>query len=170
MKDIVYAKAKYVRRSPRKVRLVVDMIRGKKAEDAATNLQFLNKAAAGDVLKVLNSAIANAENNNEWNKEELMIKEAFVDEAPTYKRGRAVARGSYHPILKRNSHITIGLVEKESGKAKSKTSKKVQKKEKYSKKKKTKKTETKTKTKAKKSKSKKSKTKKANNTSNKSKK
>lgn len=105
----VYATSKYVRMSPQKVRLVVDMVRGENAQYAAELLQFVNKAAALPVKKTIESAISNATNNFELNKKELKIVEARVDEAPTYKRGRAASKGRYHQILKRNSHITIAV-------------------------------------------------------------
>jgi len=104
----VIAKAKYQRISPRKARLIVDMIRGVKAIDAVEILKFTNKKAALLVKKCLDSAIANAVNNN-LDKNFLVISEARIDEAPMFKRGRAVSRGRYHRILKRNSHIIIKL-------------------------------------------------------------
>ncbi len=93
----------------RKVRLVVDMIRGMDALYASEALQFVNKAAAVPVKKALDSAIANATNNYEMDKKLLKVVEARVDEAPTFKRGRAVSKGRYHQILKRNSHIVIAV-------------------------------------------------------------
>lgn len=109
MAEIVYAKSKYVRRSPRKVRLVVDMVRGMEVSKALDYLKFTNKAASLDVYKVVKSAMANATFNKEMDKKELIIVDAFVNEAPTYKRGKAVARGRYHRIFRRNSHIIIGV-------------------------------------------------------------
>lgn len=109
MKKKVYAKSKYIRMSPQKTRLVVDMIRGEKAEYAAEMLNFVNKAAALPVKKTIESAIANAEFNEDMDKTELEIVEARVDEAPIYKRGRAVSKGRYHKILKRNCHIVIAV-------------------------------------------------------------
>lgn len=111
MKKTVLSKSKYVRTTARKARLVVDMIRGYKAADAVEVLRYTNKAAAVPVRKTLESAIANAENNFDMNKANLIIVEARVDEAPTYKRGIAVSRGRYHQILKRNCHIVIGVSE-----------------------------------------------------------
>ena len=98
MAEIVYAKSKYVRRSPRKVRLVVDMVRGMEVSKALDYLKFTNKAASLDVYKVVKSAMANATFNKEMDKKELVIVDAFVNEAPTYKRGKAVARGRYHRV------------------------------------------------------------------------
>lgn len=125
MQKLVYAKFKNCNTSARKTRLVADLIRGKKALDAVDILTFCEKAVAVDVLKTLNSAIANAVHNENLNKKELMVAEVLVDEAQTYKRGRAVSKGRYHQILKRNCHITIGLsgdvVKKEKKKAVKKT-------------------------------------------------
>jgi len=111
MQNIVYAKHKYNNRSPRKVRLVVNLVRGKNAVEALDILKFTNKGASKDVYKVLASAIRNAVFNNEMDEKSLIVAEAFVNEAPTYKRGRAVSRGRYHKILKRNCHIIIGVSE-----------------------------------------------------------
>ncbi len=113
-RDIIFAKAKNINMSPRKARLVIDLVRGKKATDAVAELKFVRKRAALPIRKTIESAIANAENNFEMDEDDLYIKEAFVDKAPTYKRGRAGSRGRYKKILKRNCHIIIGLVEKEN--------------------------------------------------------
>jgi len=117
-KELIYAKSKYVRVAPQKVRLIADMVRGKNALYAAEMLQFVNKRAALPMRKTIESAIANAENNDNLDKKELIIAEARVDEAPMFKRGRAVSKGRYHQILKRNSHIVIGLSAGEAGKVK----------------------------------------------------
>lgn len=106
---LVYAKAKNVRIAPRKARLVIDLVRNKNAQEMAQKLKFLNKKAALHIRKVVESAIANAKHNNDMETENLVIKEARVDEAYTLKRGRAVSKGRYHKILKRNSHIVIGI-------------------------------------------------------------
>jgi large subunit ribosomal protein L22 len=106
---IVYAKIKYVDKTARKVRLVVDLIRGKKALESMDLVRFTNKAASIDVYKALKSAMANAVNNHGMNKDDLIVSRAFVDDAPVFKRGKAVSRGRYHKILKRNCHITIGV-------------------------------------------------------------
>jgi len=111
MQKIVYAKHKYNNRSPRKVRLVVNLVRGKNALESLDILKFTNKGASKDVYKVLASAIRNAVFNNEMDETSLVVAEAYVNEAPTYKRGRAVSRGRYHQILKRNCHIIIGVSE-----------------------------------------------------------
>jgi len=112
MKDIVRTKTKYVRMSPRKLRLVTDMVRGMEANKALDVLKFVNKAAALPVYKTLKTAVADAENNFNLDPDKLVIAEARVDEAPTLKRGIAVSRGRWHRILKRASHIVIGVSEK----------------------------------------------------------
>lgn len=109
---VVYAQEKYLRISARKARLVVDMIRGKPAWSVVSKLSFVRKKASLLVKKAVESAIANAVNNFEMDKKKLFIKEAFVNEAPTFKRGRAGSRGRYNPILKRNCHIIVGVCER----------------------------------------------------------
>lgn len=106
----INAKLRYLRMSPRKIRLVADLIRGLSAENARRALKFSDKRASEHILKLLNSAIANALNNFQ-KKEGLYIKKIFVDQGPTYKRFRPVARGMAHPINKKTSHITIVLDE-----------------------------------------------------------
>jgi len=101
------AQAKYVRQSPYKVRLVLDLVRGLPVEDARTTLKFTNRRAADTISKVLESAVANAEHNYALDEEELFISEAFADEGPTLKRWRPRARGRATRIRKRTSHITI---------------------------------------------------------------
>ena len=108
----VRAQAKYVRMSPRKVREVVDLIRGKSVADARTTLVFANRSASGIVAKVLNSAVANAENNNNLAADDLYVKEAYVDEGPTLKRWKFRAMGRVNRIRKRSSHITIAVDER----------------------------------------------------------
>jgi ribosomal protein L22 len=108
----VRAQAKYVRSSPRKARLVVDHIRGKSVEEARAILTHTPRAAAVPVLKVLESAIANAEHNHELLPEELRIHQVMVDEGPTIKRYRPRALGRATKIRKRTSHITINLTNK----------------------------------------------------------
>lgn len=109
----VSAKLRFLRMSPRKVRLVVDLVRGLDATKAEHQLQFMNKRAARPVLKLLQSAIANAENNDKLKKENLLITKITVDQGPTLKRWRPRAFGRAGMILKRSSHITITLGEKE---------------------------------------------------------
>ena len=104
-----HATARYIRMSPRKVKVVIDMIRGKSAKEAAAILTYTPKAACEPVLKVLNSAIANAENNLDMNRDDLVVAEAYANQGPTLKRYRARARGSASPIKKRTSHITVVL-------------------------------------------------------------
>ena len=103
----VRATAKYVRVSPGKARLVVDLVRGKSVENAFNILQFCERHVAVDVEKVLRSAVANAENNNGLRRDDLVIVRAYVNEGPTLKRIRPRAKGSASRILKRTSHITI---------------------------------------------------------------
>jgi large subunit ribosomal protein L22 len=109
----VKAQAKYIRVSPRKAREVVDLIRGKSVAEARTTLVFTNRGAAQIVAKVLNSAVANAENNNNLSADDLFVKEAFVDEGPTLKRWQFRAMGRVNRIRKRSSHITITVDERE---------------------------------------------------------
>ena len=104
-----HAIARYIRMSPRKVKVVIDMIRGKSAKEAAAILTYTPKAACEPVLKVLNSAIANAENNLDMNRDDLYVAEIYANQGPTLKRYRARARGSASPIRKRTSHITVIL-------------------------------------------------------------
>jgi ribosomal protein L22 len=109
----VRAKARYVHHAPRKARLVVDHIRGKSVDEARAILIHTPRAASRDVLKLLDSAIANAENNHELVADELTIHQAFVDEGPTLKRFRPRALGRATRIRKRTSHMTILLTTKE---------------------------------------------------------
>lgn len=115
MSEITSAKAvaKTVRIAPRKVRLVVDLIRGKKIGEAVSILKFTPRAASPIVEKVLMSAVANAEHNYDLDIENLVVTEAYVNEGPTMKRFRPRAKGSASPIMKRTSHITIVVSEKE---------------------------------------------------------
>ena len=106
---VVRARAKYVRSAPRKARLVMDHIRGRPVEQARAILTHTPRAASGDVLKLLNSAVANAEANYELASDELRIERAFVDEGPTIKRYRPRALGRATRINKRTSHMTIEL-------------------------------------------------------------
>ncbi len=108
----VRAVAKYIRMSPRKVRLVVDLVRGQGVDEALTMLRFTPKAAARVVAKVIASAAANADEAYGISSDELYISDIRADAGPTLKRGRAGARGRYKPILKRSSHITVVLAER----------------------------------------------------------
>lgn len=98
--------------SPRKVRLVTNLIKGMNANQALETLQFVNKAASRPVRKALKTAISDAENNFDKDPDRLVIVEAKVNEAPTLKRGRAVSRGRHHKIFKKLSHIILGVAEK----------------------------------------------------------
>ncbi|AMQ04741.1 MULTISPECIES: 50S ribosomal protein L22 [Bacillales] len=109
------ATARTVRIASRKVRLVVDLIRGKKVGEAIAILRLTPKAASPVVEKVLKSAIANAEHNYEMDVENLFISEVFVDEGPTMKRFRPRAQGRASAINKRTSHITLVVSEKKEG-------------------------------------------------------
>ncbi|MDR3157273.1 MAG: 50S ribosomal protein L22 [Lactobacillales bacterium] len=106
------AMAKTVRISPRKTRLVIDLVRGKHIADALAILKFTPNKAATVIEKVLNSAIANAENNFDLDKESLYVSKAYVNEGATMKRFRPRAKGSASPINKRTSHVTIVVSEK----------------------------------------------------------
>ncbi len=118
------AQAKHIRTSPRKLRLVVDLIRGMEVDKALDQLKFSNKNGAKPVAKLLNSAIANALNNFELSRENLLVKEIRVDDGTTLKRWMPRAHGRATPIRKRASHISIVLGEiKDSGDKKAKKQK-----------------------------------------------
>jgi large subunit ribosomal protein L22 len=106
---------KYIRIAPRKVRLVVDLIRGKEIGEALAILKFTPRGASPVVEKVLRSAIANAENNHNMDKDSLFVKEIFVDAGPTLKRFHPRAQGRAYSIMKRTSHITVVVAEKKEG-------------------------------------------------------
>ena len=103
---------KYLRISPRKVVILCDLIRGKDVKTATAYLMQTPKAASEPMLKLLKSACANAENNFEMDPDNLYVAEAYATAGPILKRGRATARGRYSRILKRTTHITIGVSEK----------------------------------------------------------
>lgn len=103
------ARARFVRISPRKTRIVVDMVRGKNAENALNILALSPKKAARIVTKLLKSAIANASRDGTIDVDSLFIKTIFVDQGPTLKRFRARAMGRGTRILKRTSHLTVIL-------------------------------------------------------------
>ena len=111
---LVRAQAKYVRTSARKARLVCDHIRGKDVEEARAILAFTPRAAAKAWIKLLESAVANAEHNHELVGEDLRIVAVHADEGPTLKRYRPRAMGRATRIRKRTSHLTITLTAKES--------------------------------------------------------
>ncbi len=105
------AVAKYIRISPYKVRQVLDVIRGKSYVEAYAILKNTNKSSSEVLIKLLNSAAANAENNKGLDKNNLFVAECFADQGPTLKRIRPRAKGRCYRILKRTSHITIVLDE-----------------------------------------------------------
>ncbi|PAV27897.1 50S ribosomal protein L22 [Virgibacillus profundi] len=107
--------AKSVRIAPRKVRLVVDLIRGKNVGEAVAILNHTQRGASPVIEKVLKSAIANAEHNYEMDPDNLVISEAFVNEGATLKRFRPRAQGRASKINKRTSHITVVVTEKKEG-------------------------------------------------------
>jgi len=107
----VSAKLKYARISPQKCRLVADAVRGKNVASALQSLTLMPKKGAAIVKKVLLSAVANAEHNHGADIDELKVSSIFVDEAPTFKRFRARAKGRSSRIFKRNSHITVQVAD-----------------------------------------------------------
>lgn len=111
----VKAVGRYLRTAPRKLRLVADAIRGRSVEEAKSILAFTPKAAAHVLAKVLNSAIANAENNKELDPDTLVVARAFVDQGPSIKRFIPRARGRASTVRKRTSHVTIELKVREEG-------------------------------------------------------
>lgn len=118
----VRAKLRFLRMSPRKVRLVVDAIRGRGVDEAEHRLMYVQKQAVRPVLKLLKSAIANAENNFQIKKDNLYIKKAFVDMGPSLKRWKPRAFGRAAAILKRSSHVTI-ILDERTGTTKAKKAK-----------------------------------------------
>ena len=112
MAQEVRATAKYIRIAPRKVRIVMNLVRGKSVADALAILKFTPKVGADAVEKVLRSAVANAENNFDMDVDRLFISSAFVDQGPTLKRIHPRSRGQAFKILKHTSHITVAVNEK----------------------------------------------------------
>lgn len=112
MAQEVKATAKYIRIAPRKVRIVMNLVRGKSVADALAILKFTPKVGADAVEKVLRSAVANAENNFDMDVDRLFISSAFVDQGPTLKRIHPRSRGQAFKILKHTSHITVVVNEK----------------------------------------------------------
>jgi len=110
----VSATAKYLRGSTRKTRLVTEAIKGKPVEEAAAILRFMPQAAARNVLLVLKSATANAENNLNRSADELYIADAIANEGPTIKRWRPRAQGRAFPIHKPMTHITVVVADREA--------------------------------------------------------
>ncbi|MBX6378089.1 MAG: 50S ribosomal protein L22 [Clostridia bacterium] len=109
------AVARYVRIAPRKVRIVIDLVRGKPVDEALHILKFVPKRASKVVEKVVRSAVANATHNYGMDEGRLYIARAFVDEGPRLKRIHPRARGQAFPILKRTSHVTVVVKEREGG-------------------------------------------------------
>jgi large subunit ribosomal protein L22 len=109
----IHAYLKNISMSAQKVRLVCNVVRGKPAVEALTTLKFMPNAAALHVGKVLGSAVANAEENFGVSRDDLVVYRIFADEAPTRKWRRFGARGRFKPLLRRNSHITVILRERE---------------------------------------------------------
>ena len=106
------ARAKYIRIAPRKVRLVIDLVRGKRIGEAFAILRLTPRGASPVVEKVLKSAVANAENNHNLDVNRLFVKEIYVDPGPTLKRMHPRAQGRAYSIMKRTSHITVVVAEK----------------------------------------------------------
>ena len=106
------AVAKYIRIAPRKVRVVMNLIRGKSVAEAFAILKFTPKAGADVIEKVLKSAVANAENNFDMNVDKLYVSSAYVDQGPTLKRIHPRSRGQAFSIFKRTSHVTVIVSEK----------------------------------------------------------
>lgn len=107
----VIATTKYSRISPKKAREVANELRGRPANEALELLKFIPRKAARLLHKTLHSAVANAENNHNLNSDDLVIKEAIVEEGPAFRRFKPAARGSAKPIRKRTSHLRIVLTE-----------------------------------------------------------
>jgi large subunit ribosomal protein L22 len=113
MANSVQASSRVVPMSPRKMRLVVDTVRGLGANEALAVLKFMPKAAAEPVSKTIRSAIANAEENLGWTRDDLYVSEIKADEGPRRQWRRFGARGRFKPILKRSAHLTVVLSERE---------------------------------------------------------
>lgn len=111
----VSASARHVRISARKLRLVADLVRGQDLARARTTLNFSPKGGARILEKLLASAQANAENNNDLSADELYVKKIYVNEGPTIKRYRPRAQGRAFRIRKRSSHVTVELASREEG-------------------------------------------------------
>ncbi|CQR71615.1 50S ribosomal protein L22 [Sporomusa ovata DSM 2662] len=104
--------ARHIRIAPRKIRIVVDLIRGKNVGEAFAILKYTPKVGAEVVEKVLKSAVANAENNCDLNTDALYVSQVFVDQGPTLKRIHPRSRGQAFKILKRTSHVTLVVKER----------------------------------------------------------
>jgi len=110
----IRARLRFLSISAQKVRLVIDVVRGKDANAAVEILRFMPQRAAEPVLKLLNSAVASAEENFGVSRDDLYVATIFADEAPTRKWRRFGARGRFKPILRRSSHVTVILREREA--------------------------------------------------------
>ncbi len=110
----IKAEINFLPQSAQKVRLVLDTVRGLSANDALQTLRFVNKRAGADVLKLLQSAVANAEENFGVSRDDLVVAQIYANEAPTRKWRRFGARGRFKPVLRRQSHITVVLRERGS--------------------------------------------------------
>lgn len=108
---IARAELRHARISARKVKIVIDLIRGKKADEAIAILKYTNKAAAPMVEKLVKSAMANAVNNHQMDETKLYVSEIYANQGPTMKRIMARAKGSANRIRKRTSHIVVVLKE-----------------------------------------------------------
>jgi len=113
METDIRAHARFISHSAQKVRLVIDLVRGKSVTEALSALKFTPNAAAHPISKVLTSAMANAEENFGVSRDDLYVYRIFADEAPTRKWRRFGARGRFKPWLRRSSHITVVLRERE---------------------------------------------------------
>jgi large subunit ribosomal protein L22 len=113
MENDIRAHARFIPHSAQKVRVVIDLVRGKTVNEALSTLKFVPNAAADPVSKVLTSAMANAEENFGVSRDDLVVYSIFADEAPTRKWRRFGARGRFKPWLRRSSHITVILRERE---------------------------------------------------------
>src|SRR2546428_13622343 len=107
----VSAVQKFVRRAPRKARLVADSVKGMKVTEALNYLEFSPKHAAKDVAKAIKSAAANAEHNLNLNRDDLVLKQLLIDEGPTFRRRRPVSRSSAHEYFHRTCHITAAVAD-----------------------------------------------------------
>ena len=107
------AEAKNMRISPRKMKPIADLVRGKNIKEAQAILKFTPRKGAEIFLKVLNSAVANAENNFHLDVETLYVKEIYANQGPTMKRWNAGSMGRANPVLKRSSHVGVVVAEKE---------------------------------------------------------
>jgi len=114
MAQDIQAKLRFLPISAQKVRLVVDVVRGKDAVEALEILRFMPQRAARPLLKLLASAVANAEENFDVSRDDLYVAKIFADEAPTRKWRRFGARGRFKPLLRRSSHVTVILREREA--------------------------------------------------------